>query len=199
MTKIKICGLKRECDVDYVNEALPEYAGFILHYPKSFRNLDLETARQLMEGLAPGIKSVIVMVDQPMQRALDTFRMLRPDVIQLHGQEDASYIRTLKEQVRIPVWKAFRIRDRFDLKEAGLCPADKILLDGGYGEGRAFDWSLPQGFGRSFILAGGLTPENIPEAVRTLGPEIVDISSGVETGGYKDREKILAAVRAAHA
>ncbi len=196
MTKIKICGLFREDDIDYVNEAGPDYAGFILHFPKSHRNLDPDKARILRNRLRPDIRSVCVLVDQSMKTAVRTAEYLRADVIQLHGHEDNSYIEELKERTGREVWKAFRVREEGDLAAAASCRADQILLDNGYGTGRTFDWSKAETFDRPFILAGGLTPENIPEAVRKLHPVAVDISSSVETNGKKDRQKIFAVIRA---
>ena len=196
MTKIKICGLFREEDIDYVNEAGPDYAGFILHFPKSHRNLEPDKAKMLRERLRPGIRAVCVFVDQPLETVIRTADHLRADVIQLHGHEDNSYIDEIKEKTGKEVWKAFRVRGKEDLTAAASCSADQILLDNGYGTGRTFDWTKAESFSRPFILAGGLTPENIPEAIRKLGPVAVDISSSVETDGKKDRAKIFAAVRA---
>ena len=197
MTQIKICGLSRECDILYVNEAGPDYAGFILHFPKSHRNVKLEKAGELRRLLLPGIKAVGVFVDQPMETVLRTSRTAGLDIIQLHGREDNTYIAGLRRETDLPVWKAFRIRSASDLAAAEESAADEVLLDNGYGTGVRFDWSVIRDFGRPFILAGGLTPERIPEAVRSVRPKILDISSGVETDRSKDREKILAAVRAA--
>ena len=198
MTGIKICGLFRDCDIDYVNEALPDYIGFILHFPKSHRNLEPEQAGLLRQRLEPAIRAVGVFVDQPAGFVLDAARLAGLDVIQLHGHEDNAYIRTVQEESGLPVWKAFRIGRAPDLDAAAQSVADCVLLDNGYGTGEMFDWSAAADFHRPFILAGGLTPALIPEAVRLMRPVIVDISSGVETGRVKDREKILAAVRAAH-
>ena len=118
-------------------------------------------------------------------------------MLQLHGHEDDAYIRRLKDRTGLIVWKAFRVRETADLEKARESAADLVLLDNGYGTGETFDWSRAEAFEREFILAGGLTPENISEAILRLHPLGVDISSGVETGHFKDREKILAAVRAA--
>ena len=197
MAEIKICGLYRACDIDYINEADPDYAGFILNFPRSHRNLSPEQAKPLRFRLKPQIRAVGVFVDQPQEVILEAARVLEPDVIQLHGNESGEYIRALREKVRIPVWKAFRIRRPEDLDAAKESPADLVLLDNGYGTGEAFDWTVATDFDRPFILAGGLTPENIPEAVRLLQPQIVDISSGVETERMKDPVKIRAAVAAA--
>ncbi len=197
MTGIKICGLFRDCDVDYVNEAGPDFAGFILLFPKSHRNLSPEQAAKLRARLAPEIRAVGVFVDQPTETVVRAAETIGLDVIQLHGSEDDETISALREKTGLEIWKAFRIRSAADLAMAEKCTADEILLDNGYGTGAAFDWSLAADFTRPFLLAGGLTPENIPEAVRTMRPKLVDISSGVETEKRKDREKIIAAVRAA--
>lgn len=198
MTKIKICGLFRECDIDYVNEAKPDYAGFILNYPKSHRNVPPGTAQELRSKLLPEIKAVGVFVNQPAETVISTARFVGLDVIQLHGNEDNDYINHLKEKVNIPIWKAFKVKTEAALTEALQSAAHEILLDNGYGTGESFDWSMVKGFNRPFILAGGLTPENIPEAVRTLKPYALDISSGVETQKVKDPDKIFAAVKSAH-
>lgn len=195
--KIKICGLSRECDIDYVNEAKPDYIGFILNYPKSRRNITAEKAALLRRKLLPEICCVGVFVDQPQETVCEAASRIGLDVIQLHGSEDDAYIADLQKKTGLPVWKAFRIRRKEELQAAYECPADEILLDGGYGAGEAFDWTLLKGFPRPFILAGGLTPGNIPEAVSLLSPSAVDLSSGVETDGWKDKAKIMAAVLAA--
>ena len=197
MTKIKICGLFRDCDIDYINEAMPDYAGFILHFPKSHRNIDPVQAQHLRGRLRPEIRAVGVFVDQPVQTVLEAVKIARLDVIQLHGHEDNVYIQIIKEKTGKPVWKALRIRTALDLDEARVSSADEVILDNGYGTGVPFDWKMVREFGRPFVLAGGLTPGNIREAVRLLRPKALDLSSGVETNNVKDREKILAAVRAA--
>ena len=200
-TGIKICGLSRLCDIDYVNEAGPDYAGFILHFPRSRRNIDPLKAHELIQGLKPGIRAVGVFVDQPLDTICDTVRTAGLHIIQLHGSEDNDFIRDVRRETGLPVWKAFRIRTEEDIREAAECAADMVLLDNGYGTGEAFDWSLvtsgQAALHRDFILAGGLTPETIPEAVRTMRPLAVDLSSGVETDKVKDRGKIIAAVKAA--
>ena len=197
MTKIKICGLYRDQDIDYVNEARPDYAGFILHFPKSHRNLDVDRALKLRNRLLSQIRAVSVFVDQPMETLIFTAERLRADVIQLHGQEGDDYITELREKTGREIWKAFKVRCEEDLVAASSCKADMVLLDNGYGTGQTFDWSLLQAFDRPFILAGGLTPFNISDAIGRLKPTAVDLSSGVETKGRKDRKKIMAAVRAA--
>ena len=197
MTKIKICGLYLDQDIDYVNEASPDYAGFILHFPKSHRNLEPDRALKLRNRLLSQIRAVSVFVDQPMETVIFTAERLRADVIQLHGHESDKYIEELREKTGREIWKAFKVRCEEDLLAASSCKADMVLLDNGYGTGQTFDWSLLEAFDRPFILAGGLTPSNISEAISRLGPVAVDLSSGVETEGRKDRKKIMAAVRAA--
>ncbi|MBQ9062347.1 MAG: phosphoribosylanthranilate isomerase [Eubacterium sp.] len=199
MTKIKICGLTRPQDIAYVNEARPDFIGFILLFPKSRRNLTPEQAAVLRRELDPAIRAVGVFVDQPAETVLAAAERIGLDVIQLHGQEDAAYIREIQHVSGLPVWKAFRIRTPADLSAAAASPANAVLLDNGYGTGEVFDWTLAEAFQRPFYLAGGLTPENISDAVHTLHPALVDLSSGVETAGCKDRSKIIAAVKAAHA
>lgn len=196
MSGIKICGLFRECDIDYVNEASPDYIGFIINFPKSHRSISAERASELRKRLLPQIRSVGVFVDQPEETVLAAAEITGLDVIQLHGHEDDRYIKSLRDETGLPVWKAFKVRSAADLYAAQASAADEILLDNGYGTGAAFDWSLLAGFARPFILAGGLAPDMIKEAVRLLAPKLVDISSGVETEKVKDKEKILAAVRA---
>ncbi len=198
MTRIKICGLFREQDIGYVNEAMPDYAGFILNFPKSHRNITVEQAENLRSRLRPEILPVCVFVDQPLEAVICAAEKVNPAVIQLHGNEGNAYIAELKEKTGREVWKAFRIQDEADLKAAAQCCADAVLLDNGCGTGEGFDWSKVEAFPRPFILAGGLTPENIPDAVARLHPGILDISSGVETNRLKDREKMIAAVQAAH-
>ena len=118
--------------------------------------------------------------------------------MQLHGREDGDYVAALRAKAPgKEIWQAFQVRGPADLERALGSGADRILLDGGQGNGRAFDWSLLRSFPRPYILAGGLTPENLPEAIRTLHPFGVDLSTGVERDGCKDFVKIQAAVAAA--
>jgi phosphoribosylanthranilate isomerase len=199
MTKIKICGIRRDEDIRLVNEARPDYIGFILNFPKSHRNITPARAAQLKAMLTPEIKAVGVFVNQPLETVANVAHRGIVDVIQLHGQEDEDYIVRLRQLTDIPIWKAFKIRSQADLSAAAACSADEILLDNGYGTGQCFDWSLTGGLTRPFLLAGGLTPENIPQAIALMAPKLIDISSGVETDGVKDRDKVLAAVAAVRA
>lgn len=197
MSKIKICGLRRGIDVDYVNEAMPDYAGFIL-WPHSRRYITPAQALELRRRLNPSIPTVGVFVDQPLEEILAPVRSGAIDIVQLHGHETPEMVRLVARETGKLVWKAFKVRSEDDLSRAADSPSDLILLDNGYGTGQSFDWSLlSRPLERPWLLAGGLTPENIPQALDQLSPWGVDLSSGVETEGWKDREKILAAVQAA--
>ena len=197
MTKIKICGLRRPEDIVYVNEAKPDFAGFIIDVPKNRRNVPREKVRELTALLSPKILPVGVFVNAPMETILSLVTDGTLKAVQLHGQESQSYLEELKKQVAVPLIRAFSIRSPEDLTEAEKSPADFVLLDNGAGgTGETFDWSLLSSFNRPFFLAGGLRLENIAEAVSRFHPYALDLSSGVETDGYKDKEKIIAAVAA---
>lgn len=198
MTKIKICGLSRPQDIDYVNEARPDWCGFIINFPKSHRNVTPEQVRALRAGLASSVLPVGVFVDRPAEEIAQLLKDGTISVAQLHGHEgpeDIAALRALAPGCQI--WKAFKVRSAADLEEALASPADLVLLDNGQGTGQTFDWSLVTGVKRPFLLAGGLTPDNIPQAIEAVHPYGLDLSSGVETDKTKDREKILAAVAAA--
>lgn len=190
MSKIKICGLSRIEDIDYVNEAMPEYAGFIIHFPKSHRNVERETLKLLKRHLDNRIKAVGVFVNQPIEFI---FRIVQDgliDIVQLHGNEDETYIRELRDRVSVPIIKAFQIKSREEIELAEKSTADFILLDAGQGNGKTFDWNLLANIKRPYFLAGGISEENVQEAVNGLHPFALDVSSGVETRKRKDKRKI---------
>ena len=195
--KIKLCGMFRGCDIDYANEAMPDFIGFILGFPKSHRNIDMGTARQLRSQLSPEIKAVGVFVNSPETTCAEYANRGIIDVIQLHGSEDAEFIRRLRELTDAPIIKAAKIRTPEDISEVQRLGADFVLLDNGTGTGEMFDHSLLDGaeIRQPFFLAGGLTPENLRQAAESARPYCVDLSSGVETEKLKDREKMLEAVR----
>lgn len=198
MTKIKICGLYRPEDIIYVNQAKPDWCGFIINFPKSHRNLTPDQVRALRQNLDSAVTPVGVFVDQPVEAVAALLNDGTISAAQLHGHEDAAYIAALHAAaLGFPIWKAFKVRSAEDLAAANVSPADLVILDNGYGTGAVFDWSLAGGAARPYLLAGGLTPETIPQAVRQLRPYGLDLSSGVETGKQKDFEKICAAVSAA--
>lgn len=196
--KIKLCGMFRECDIDYANEARPDYIGFVLEFPKSHRSIDRETALRLKERLSPEIKAVGVFVNLPETACAEYAKCGIIDMIQLHGNEDAEYIRRLRQLTDAPVIKAVKVRSADDIAETQTLGADFLLLDNGTGTGRSFDHSLIDRaeIHQPFFLAGGLTPENLRQAALEIKPYCVDLSSGIETDRVKDREKMLAAVRA---
>lgn len=195
-TKIKICGLFRLCDAYYVNCAMPDYVGFVF-YEKSHRKITIEQALELRLHIHPEIKTVGVFVDAPKEKIVQLCKERIIDVIQLHGREDNHYISELRNKVpNQEIWKTFQISSKKDLQLAKQSSADMVLLDNGYGTGKSFDWSLLDGFTQPFILAGGLSPMNIPNAIEKFHPYVVDISSGVESDGLKDKNKIFEAVNA---
>ena len=197
MTRIKICGLSREEDIANVNEAGPDYCGFIIQVPRSRRNVSPERAAELSIRLDGRITPVGVFVNAPAELPARLAREGIIRMIQLHGQEDEDYIQRLRGLTDVPVIQAFSVASREDVRRAKDSSADYGLLDpGGGGTGMTFDWGLIGSMDRPFILAGGLTLENLTEAVKRVRPWCVDVSSGVETEGYKDQEKIKAAVAA---
>ena len=190
MTRIKLCGLSRPADIDAANALLPDYIGFVFAQ-KSKRYVSPETAGTLRERLAPDIRAVGVFVRQSPQSVAALLNGGVIDLAQLHGGEDEEYISRLRALTDKPLIKAFRVDTPADLEAARASSADLVLLDNGPGgTGSAFDWSLLKGFERPYLLAGGLGPENAAEAVRALRPWGVDVSSGIETGGVKDPDKM---------
>lgn len=202
-TKIKICGLRRVEDADFVNEAKPDYAGVIL-CRRFWRGIDFEQARAIRDRLSPDIPLVGVFVNDKFSDVLMALRTGVVDMVQLHGTESEEYITSLQMLNKgVEIIKACQVHSPEVLRYAADTAADHILLDSGSGSGKLLDWALVEKFPRPFFLAGGLTPENIPEAIERVHPWGVDLSSGVEeaTGSgpedrVKSREKILAAVEA---
>lgn len=198
MTKIKICGLTRPIDIDCVNEAQPDYCGFIINVPKSRRNITPAALRSLRSRLSKSIVPAGVFVNEPRDTIISLVRDHTLGAVQLHGSEDETYISNLKKEIDVPVIKAFRVTSPESLRQAEKSSADLVLFDnGGGGTGLIFDWTLLNDIKRPYFLAGGLGPHNLEEALRTVRPWGVDMSSGVETDGIKDKDKILAAVAAA--
>lgn len=195
MTKIKLCGLSRTRDILAANQLRPEYIGFVFA-PKSSQYISSEQARELKALLSPQIRAVGVFVNEGIDRVEELLNSGVIDLAQLHGSEDADYIRQLRTRTGKPVIQAFRITSEEDVKRAEHSIADHILLDAGAGTGTVFDWSMLQQIRRSYFLAGGLGPENVKGAVERLHPYAVDVSSGIETDGSKDPEKMAAFVTA---
>lgn len=197
-TYIKTCGMTRLEDIAAVNEAHPDMCGFIIEFPKSKRSISAEQQIELASRLDPTICAVGVFVDAPIDQIVKLAHTRSIQAIQLHGNEDETYLAQLREQCSLPIIKAFQIKCAHDLVLAHASSADMVLLDSGQGSGTSFDWSLLKNFERPFLLAGGLSLQTIPKALNTLRPWGIDLSSGLETNGLKDRQKIQCATAMAH-
>ena len=200
-TQIKICGLKDEVTVDAAAKAGATHIGLNL-YEKSPRYVPMENAAALRMRAPASLKVVLLLVNAEPGLTAKAIEVVKPDIVQFHGSETAIWLRTLKRTVDIEIWKAFGVQNAASLKNADeyVDAADLILFDAPAqalpgGTGMRFDWSLltehkhklPWG------LAGGLTPDNVKEALRQTRAKLVDTSSGVESAsGIKDVDKIAA-------
>jgi phosphoribosylanthranilate isomerase len=198
MTKIKICGLSRKADILAVNEALPDYIGFV--FAGSRRQVNEEEALMLKELLRPEILSVGVFVNDELDRIKSLCDRGIIDIVQLHGDESTSYIHQLREYIKNPIIKAIRVSGRDALKDTEVFPCDYLLMDTYHkeqygGTGESFDWSVIPKLNNPYFLAGGISNANVVEAINCLRPFCVDVSSSVETAGYKDAMKIKEIVR----
>lgn len=203
VTKIKICGLTRVEDIDAVNVLQPDYIGFV--FAKSLRQVNHGQAEMLKRRLLPSIKAVGVFVNGDVEWEAELFQKGIIDIIQLHGQEDEETIRKLKELTKrtagreAAIIKAVSMDGAQELENWQESRADYLLLDNGAGgTGKAFDHRrlLFQNIRKPFFLAGGITPENAAGLAGMYRPFALDTSSGVETDGIKDREKIKRIVEA---
>ncbi|MBR4203802.1 MAG: phosphoribosylanthranilate isomerase [Candidatus Methanomethylophilaceae archaeon] len=197
MTLVKLCGLRSIDDIRHANEAGPDMAGMIMA-PGFRRSVDKELAKAMVGELSDSIRSVGVFVDQDLDEVIDTARYVGFDMVQLHGSEDEGFITAVRNGLGIPVIKSFGVSPD-QISAAKESSADMVLIDPGRGSGETFDLSLLIGFGRSIIIAGGLTPDNVSEAIRKVRPYGVDTSSGIESEGSKDREKMIRFVSAVRA
>lgn len=194
MSKIKICGLSRECDIDFVNAAKPDFIGFVFA-EKSKRRVDFDTALKLKNQLDKNIQAVGVFVNNDMNFVLSLVNNGIIDLIQLHGDEDKNYIMSLKEKTSAKIIRAVRVKTTDDILKADRLPVDYLLLDtytkGEYGgSGKTFDWNMIPEISKPYFLAGGLNAENIKSALK-VGAYCLDVSSGAETDGKKDKDKII--------
>ena len=202
-TKIKICGLKRKKDIDIVNKYRPDYIGFV--FAGSKRKVTKEQATELRKMLNPDILVVGVFVNEDIDKIVDLVEDKVIDLIQLHGDEDKEYIIKLREalstkQIDAKIIKAIRVKSGdkkrcFKNNHKLITQIDYILFDTYSskeygGTGQAFDWNILKDIKQPFFLAGGLNSENVNDAIKTCNPYVVDVSSAVETDGYKDEEKI---------
>ncbi len=198
MTRVKLCGMMRPEDILAVNELKPEYIGFVFA-KKSRRYVSKEQAKVLKGMLNPAVKAVGVFVNETVECVADLLNEGVIDMVQLHGEEDEAYIRRLREIAgdRLII-KAVRVKSEADVKAGEMSGADLVLFDAGAGDGKVFNWKLLEKVQRPFLLAGGLDPENVGDAVERVRPFAVDVSSGIETDGVKDALKMarfVAAVR----
>lgn len=206
MQKIKLCGMMKPFDIEYANRVKPDLVGFI--FANTRRTISAAQAKQFREALDAEIPAVGVFVNEDISVITSLVQNGCIDMIQLHGEEDADYIRRLREVCDVPVIKAVKVQTVEQIRQAAALPVDYLLLDtyrkgvlGGTGE--AFDWELlreakiaagdtAEGelFGKPYFLAGGLHAGNLREAA-ALGSYGLDVSSGIETDGSKDFTKMV--------
>ncbi|MFD1125360.1 phosphoribosylanthranilate isomerase [Lentilactobacillus raoultii] len=182
MVLVKICGLMRPEDIFAVNQVDADFAGFV--FAPSRHQVSLEKALALKELLKPEIKTVGVFVNESVDEMLAIYHAGAIDIAQLHGKSTPTEISQLK-QAGLGVIQVFE-RQTVDTTS----PADYLMVDSGKGSGQLLDLTRIPHLNRSLILAGGLTPQNVSRAIQIVRPDIVDVSSGVETNGHKDAQKI---------
>lgn len=209
--KVKMCGISKIETIPAVVEAKPNYMGLV--FAPSKRQVTVDQAKTLVEELHKGcakkygsdtepdkndtIKTVGVFVNETVDNLVTIANEANLDAVQLHGDEDETFIQSLKECTNVEVWKAVQIRSAADVEEWIDSSADMILFDAYHkdergGTGEVFDWSSLDEFERPFMLAGGIDSTNVARAIRTVRPYGIDTSSGIETNGVKDDEKITA-------
>ena len=194
MPKIKICGLFRDYDIDFVNEAMPDYIGFV--FAKSHRQITKEQASVFRKRLNNNIISVGVFVDNKIEEIQQLYNDNIISVAQLHGNEDPDYILNLRKNNNLQIIKAIDLNTYKNVEQLVNINADFLLFDSGNGgTGKTFNWDTIPKIQKSFFLAGGLDINNIGQAIKTVNPYAVDLSTGVETNGVKDKQKILNIVR----
>ena len=193
MTKMKFCGLTRPCDMEAVNEIKPEYIGFVFA-KKSKRYVTPQKAMELKKLLSPEILAVGVFVGEEPEVIAGLLENGTIDIAQLHGSEDEEYIRKLKTMTDKPIIKAIQVTDESTYAETKLpaCSVDYLLLYSGAGTGTTFNWNKTGKLCKPYFLAGGLSPDNVEEAIELLHPYAVDVSSGIEEDGVKSKEKMAA-------
>ncbi len=198
MIKVKICGICHEVEIGIMNELGPDYVGFVF-VPKSRHFIAPEYAALLRSKLRRGIQTVGVFANESLKTVAMTVEVSGINMIQLHGNETGEYVAALREYVRCPIMKVYKVAKPIDAEKAMYSTADLVMLDGGNaGDGRLFDWSLIGPVHRKFFLSGGLTPENIEDALNlTSQPYALNVSSGVEANRTKDYRKVMKFISAA--
>ena len=191
MTKIKICGLSHESEIDIMNELMPDYVGFAF-YSKSRRFIAPEHAGYLRSRLKRSIKAVGVFKNTSLKDVALSIETAGLDLVQLNGTETGEYIAALREYTKCPIIRTFKINSAMEADRAMYTTADYVMLDGAEA-GRVFDWSLIGGsIRRKFFLKGGLTPENVTQALEVSpAPYALDVSTGVECNRLKDYRKVM--------
>ena len=202
--KVKMCGISKVETIPAVVEAKPDYMGLV--FAPSKRQVTVEQAEILVKELhkqcinhydTKVVKTVGVFVNETLDNLVTIAKEVNLDAVQLHGDEDEAFIQSLKECTNVEVWKAVQIRSTADAEKWIDSSADMLLFDAYHkaergGTGEVFDWSCLDEFERPFMLAGGIDSTNVARAIRTVRPYGIDISSGIETDGVKDDEKIKA-------
>ena len=202
--KVKMCGISKVETILAVVEAKPDYMGLV--FAPSKRQVTIDKAKILVEELhkqcinhydTKVVKTVGVFVNETVDNLVTIANEANLDAVQLHGDEDEAFIQSLKERTNVEVWKAIQIRSAADVEAWIDSSADMLLFDAYHkdergGTGEVFDWSSLDAFERPFMLAGGIDSTNVARAIRTVRPYGIDISSGIETNGVKDDEKITA-------
>ena len=205
--KVKMCGISKVETIPAVVEAKPDYMGLV--FAPSNRQVTVEQAEILIEELhkqcinhydTKVVKTVGIFVNETLDNLVRIADTANLDAVQLHGDEDEAFIQSLKERTNVEVWKAVQIRSAADVEKWIDSSADMLLFDAYHkdergGTGEVFDWSSLDAFERPFMLAGGIDSTNVARAIRTVRPYGIDISSGIETNGVKDDEKITAFIK----
>ncbi|MCP1101579.1 phosphoribosylanthranilate isomerase [Aequitasia blattaphilus] len=194
MTKIKVCGIKRLEDVEYLNELMPDYAGFV--FAQSSRQISKEEGSFLRSRLDGMIPVVGVFVNENPEVVLDCVEQGIVQMIQLHGEEGNNYIDFLRRYSAVPIIKSISITKKEDMDSVRDSTADYVLLDNrSPGSGKKFNWDLVEKIERPFFLAGGISIDNVEESIHRFKPYGVDSSSSLETDGVKDKKKIKEFIR----
>ena len=209
--RVKICGLTDAAAVAHAAAAGADYVGMVF-FPPSPRSIGIEAAAEVSDAAPGGVTRVALTVDADDLMLARIIRDVGVDMLQLHGSETPERVAEIRHRHGLPVMKALGIAERADLDRIAEyeAVADQLLIDAKPpegavlpgGNGLAFDWELIAGhsFQKPWLLAGGLTPENVAEAIRCTGAAEVDVSSGVEAlPGVKDLAKVDAFIRAARA
>ena len=197
---IKICGITKLSEIDYLNELKPDYIGFV--FAKSKRQISGREACILKEKLSKDIKTVGVFLNNTEEEILKVLDDVELDVIQLHGDEDNKFIDSLRKKIKCDIWKAVAILSEEDMKKALEYNVDTLVLDGSNpGSGVVFDWTALNKLdaNKKIFLAGGINEENVLDGIKKVNPDGIDTSSGVEIvdelGRRKDKEKMRRLIR----